>query len=311
MLAQLTKEYPQDVRVVFRYFPISSHDKAVIAAQAAEAAGLQKKFWEMHNLLFAKQQDWAGQTPDQFETWVIQQAAGLGLDEKKFAADLKSETVAAKIKNAQQEAERIGLPGTPFVLINGKIYQGPRDLQSLDAIVKLTSLQERQFTECPPMSIDPHKQYLATLETDKGDVVLQLYPDKAPMAVNSFVFLARHGWFDGVPFHRVLPGFVAQTGDPSGTGYGGPGYAFSNEIDPSLKFDREGVVGMANAGADSNGSQFFITYGPAPDLNGKYTIFGQVVQGMDVLQKLTPRNPDQGGELPPGDKILKVTIAEK
>jgi cyclophilin family peptidyl-prolyl cis-trans isomerase len=172
-------------------------------------------------------------------------------------------------------------------------------------------LEERQFTQCPPMTIDPTKQYVATLHTDKGDIVIELYADKAPIAVNSFIFLARNGWFDGVTFHRVIPGFVAQAGDPSGTGFGTPGYAFKNEISSDLKFDGPGVVGMANAGADSNGSQFFITYSAAPTLDGAFTIFGHVIQGMDVATSLTPRNPDENADLPPGDKILSVTIEEK
>jgi cyclophilin family peptidyl-prolyl cis-trans isomerase len=148
------------------------------------------------------------------------------------------------------------------------------------------------------------------LHTEKGDITLDLFADKAPLAVNNFVFLARQGWFDGITFHRVLPDFMAQTGDPTGTGYGGPGYAFDNEI-TDLKFDGPGVLGMANAGPGSNGSQFFITYAPAPHLDGGFTIFGRLISGMDVLQKLTPRDPSQPVELPPGDKLVHVTIIEK
>jgi cyclophilin family peptidyl-prolyl cis-trans isomerase len=131
------------------------------------------------------------------------------------------------------------------------------------------------------------------------------------MAVNSFVFLAQNGWFDNITWHRVLPDFVAQSGDPSGTGFGGPGYVFKNEISDSLKFDRAGLLGMANSGADTNGSQFFVTYKESPDLDGKYTVFGEVTSGMDVVKKLTPRNPSQAGELPEGDKILSVSIEVK
>ncbi|HEX9091175.1 MAG TPA: peptidylprolyl isomerase [Anaerolineales bacterium] len=182
---------------------------------------------------------------------------------------------------------------------------------NLAAVIRLTMLEEKQFTQCPTMTIDPTKQYAATLHTVKGDIVIELYADKAPIAVNSFIFLARNGWFDGVTFHRVIPGFVAQAGDPSGTGYGTPGYAFKTEISPDLTFDGPGVVGMANAGADSNGSQFFITYAAQPKLDGSYTIFGRVIQGMDVATNLTPRDPGTSGDLPPGDKILSVTIDEK
>ncbi|MFZ2097029.1 MAG: peptidylprolyl isomerase [Anaerolineales bacterium] len=185
------------------------------------------------------------------------------------------------------------------------------NIGNLSSVVLLTMLEDRQFTVCPPMTINPTKQYIATLHTEKGDIVIELYADKAPIAVNSFIFLAKNGWFDNVTFHRVIPGFVAQTGDPSGTGYGTPGYAFKNEISPDLKFDGPGVVGMANAGADSNGSQFFITYAAQPTLDDGYTIFGHVIQGMDVVTNLTPRDPSQGTDLPSGDKILSVIIQEK
>ena len=115
---------------------------------------------------------------------------------------------------------------------------------NLSAVIQLTMMEERQFTECPPMAIDsPTKQYMATLHTEKGDIVIELYADKAPLAVNSFIFLAQHGWFDGVTFHRVIPGFVAQAGDPSGTGYGTPGYAFKDEISSDLKYDGAGCGG--------------------------------------------------------------------
>ncbi len=134
-------------------------------------------------------------------------------------------------------------------------------------------------------------------------------PDKAPITVNSFVFLARQGYFDGLTFHRVLQGFMAQGGDPTGTGSGGPGYEFVNE-DSDLTFDKPGVVAMANAGRDTNGSQFFITFGPQPRLNGGYTIFGQVISGMDVVNGIRLRNPEQNPP-EPGDAMQSVTITEK
>ncbi|MCD6520765.1 MAG: peptidylprolyl isomerase [Anaerolineae bacterium] len=161
------------------------------------------------------------------------------------------------------------------------------------------------------MMIDSNKEYEAVLKTEKGDIRIKLFADKAPRTVNNFVFLARQGFYDGVTFHRVIPGFVAQTGDPTGTGTGGPGYKFPDEIDPSLHHDKEGVVSMANSGPDTNGSQFFITYGPLPYLDGDYTIFGQVVEGMDIVRALTPRDPSKDPNAPPGDKILKVEIIEK
>ncbi|MDO9348614.1 MAG: peptidylprolyl isomerase, partial [Anaerolineales bacterium] len=173
-----------------------------------------------------------------------------------------------------------------------------------------TLVGTKQYSSAPPMLIDRNKQYFATLKMAKGgEFVIQLYPDKAPITVNSFVFLARQGYFDGVTFHRVLEGFMAQGGDPTGTGMGGPGYQFVNE-DNDLKFDKAGVVAMANAGRDTNGSQFFITFGPVERLNGGYTIFGQVISGMDVVNGITRRDPDQNPTFP-GDAIESITITEE
>lgn len=210
-----------------------------------------------------------------------------------------------------EAAKQLSIPAVPLIFINGNIQQSyVLDYQNMSDTIGLIALGQKQFTHCPPFNIDTSKQYIATIETDKGDIVIGLFPDKAPLAVNSFVFLAREGWFDGVTFHRVIPGFAAQTGDPSGTGRGNPGYLFNNETS-DLQFDKPGLVGMANSGPDTNGSQFFITFAPAAHLNGGYTIFGRVLSGLDVAEQLTPRDPEQDTLLPPGDKIIKVTIEEK
>jgi cyclophilin family peptidyl-prolyl cis-trans isomerase len=139
--------------------------------------------------------------------------------------------------------------------------------------------------------------------------VIQLLPSKAPVTVNNFVFLARQGFYNGTTFHRVLENFMAQGGDPSGTGSGGPGYIFANEYS-DLKFDQPGVVAMANYGLDTNGSQFFITFVPTPTLNGGYTIFGQVISGMDVVNGITRRDPTQNPSFS-GDVIESITISEQ
>jgi cyclophilin family peptidyl-prolyl cis-trans isomerase len=215
------------------------------------------------------------------------------------------------VEHELEQSLSIGLRATPFLLINGQIYNGPRDYNSLEQIIRLIVLGKRQFTTCPEMTIDPLKQYMATLHTEKGDITIQLYADKAPMTVNSFVFLARNGWYDSITFHRVILGYIAQTGDPSGTGMGGPGYLYDNEPNGNLSFDRPGVVAMANSGTNTNGSQFFITYGPQNDLNGRFTIFGQVIEGLDILTKLTPRNPDADINPLPGVLLISVTILEK
>jgi cyclophilin family peptidyl-prolyl cis-trans isomerase/protein-disulfide isomerase len=311
VLSKLQTKYPKDLRIVYRHFPLSNDDKAALATQAAEAAGLQGKFWEMHDLLLAQQKDWAGLSVNQFQEWIVKRAGELGLDAERFKTDMNSAKLTALAKDAFERNAAIGMPGVPFLVVNGLPYNAPVDFPNLDTMTALMLLAQRQFSDCPPMNVDPNKQYRAILHTEKGDITLELFADKAPLAVNSFIFLARNHWFDGVTFHRVIPGFVAQAGDPTGTGIGGPGYAFDNEISPDLTFDGAGVLGMANAGPGSNGSQFFITYSAVPQLNGGYTIFGKLVSGMDELQKLTPRDPSTAMDLPPGDKILGVEIVEK
>ena len=176
--------------------------------------------------------------------------------------------------------------------------------------IEVPPITSKQYDAPPPMTIDVNKQYFATVKLVKGgEFVIHLFPDKAPIAVNSFVFLAREGYFTSVTFHRVLEGFMAQTGDPTGSGMGGPGYEFVNE-DNDLTFASAGVVAMANAGRDTNGSQFFITFGPAEHLNGGYTIFGQVTEGMDVVNSITLRDPDKNPDYP-GDAIQSITINEQ
>ncbi|MBI3161795.1 MAG: peptidylprolyl isomerase [Chloroflexi bacterium] len=165
-----------------------------------------------------------------------------------------------------------------------------------------------RFGPAPELLIDTTQSYFATFTmANGGEFTVELYADKAPITVNSFVFLSCKGYFDGVTFHRVIDGFMAQGGDPSGTGMGGPGYEFVNE-DSDLTFDKAGVLAMANAGRDTNGSQFFITFAPAEFLNGGYTIFGQVIGGMDVVNSITRRDPEQNPSYS-GDAIENIIIA--
>jgi cyclophilin family peptidyl-prolyl cis-trans isomerase len=148
------------------------------------------------------------------------------------------------------------------------------------------------------LKIDPAKQYTATIETNRGVIVVKLYASQTPRTVNNFVCLAEDGYYDGVTFHRVIPDFMVQGGDQDGTGRGGPGYTFKDEFDPKLKHDKPGVLSMANAGPGTNGSQFFITHVPTPWLDGKHSVFGQVTQGMDVVNAIEQ-----------GDVMLSVRIA--
>ena len=188
----------------------------------------------------------------------------------------------------------------PWLLINGSIYQGPRDYRSLENLVGLLLLEKKQFTECPAFIIDPQKQYFARLETAKGEIILQLLPQQAPLAVDNFVFLARQGWYDGVTFHRVIPGYIAQSGDPSGSGFGTPGYAFPDDLN-NLRFDQPGMLAMASPGPDSNGSQFFITYQANALLDGGLLAFGDIdlgdaAAGLGLDQQLIHREAGMTGQ---------------
>lgn len=164
----------------------------------------------------------------------------------------------------------------------------------------------RQYDNPPAMAIDPDQPLKAIIHTERGEITVRLLPEVAPFTVNNFVFLAREGFYDGCTFHRVVPGFVAQGGDPTGTGRGGPGYRFQDELsDAPFK---QGVLGMANAGPNTNGSQFYLMLGDAPHLNGRYSAFGKVEAGLDVALALRHRDPATDQE--PGDRIDTIEIIE-
>jgi peptidyl-prolyl cis-trans isomerase B (cyclophilin B) len=159
-------------------------------------------------------------------------------------------------------------------------------------------MTDKQWTAPPEMQIDTAKTYLVSMETSKGTMELELYPEHAPKTVNNFVFLVKEGYYDGVSFHRVISNFMIQGGDPTGTGRGGPGYRFEDEFaDNPLKHERA-VISMANAGPNTNGSQFFITHAPQPHLDGKHTVFGKVVTGVEIVDAIAQ-----------GDTMVKLTVS--
>lgn len=166
----------------------------------------------------------------------------------------------------------------------------------------------KRYAQPPSLVIDPGKTYHARIRTDKGDITLRLFADKAPRTVNNFVFLAREHYYDGVIFHRVIDNFMAQTGDPTGTGTGGPGYSFADEFHPDLRHDGPGVLSMANAGPNTNGSQFFLTHVATPWLDDKHSVFGRVVKGLEVLRSIPARDP--GSPKAPAVSIQSIDIAE-
>jgi cyclophilin family peptidyl-prolyl cis-trans isomerase len=169
-------------------------------------------------------------------------------------------------------------------------------------------MTDRTYDRPPEMALRPDADYYANLITEKGTVRIRLFATEAPETVNNFVFLAREGYFDGTTFHRVIEGFMAQGGDPTGTGTGGPGYRIRDEFHPDLRHDRPGILSMANRGPNTGGSQFFITHVPTPWLDDRHAVFGEVVEGMEVVNALRERDPQSDRE--PGDRIERVEIEE-
>ena len=167
-------------------------------------------------------------------------------------------------------------------------------------------MDNKEWSSPPKMTIDEQNEYTAVIETDLGNIVLRLFANESPITVNNFVFLAQEGYYDGVMFHRVIHDFMVQGGDPTGTGSGGPGYMFEDEVNNGLKFDKPGLLAMANAGPGTNGSQFFITHVPTPHLTGNHTIFGEVIEGMDTVFAIPERNPQNAKDN--GVIMSKVTI---
>ncbi len=167
----------------------------------------------------------------------------------------------------------------------------------------------KQYKSPPEMKIDPKKKYKARMKTGKGDILIELFADKAPRTVNNFVFLAREGFYDNTTFHRVIKPFMVQGGDPTGTGRGGPGYDFADEFHPSLKHNSPGILSMANAGPNTNGSQFFITHIPTPHLDNHHAVFGKVTEGMDVVNAIPERDPGRARQ--PGETLIAVEIIEE
>jgi cyclophilin family peptidyl-prolyl cis-trans isomerase/protein-disulfide isomerase len=314
VLDQLIENHGPDLRVTYRLFPVPASevaglDKSELSARAAIAAGNQERFWEMRDLLHKQYAEWVELSPGDFTAWLQNRAEDLDLDVARFSTDLESTQTYTASQESYEAAAALGINSIPTVFVNGQLQErAALSYGGLDSTIGLIALGARQHRACPPFELDRTRQYSATLHTEKGDIVIQLLAERAPLAVNSFVFLARNGWFDGTTFHRVIPGFVAQGGDPSGTGSGGPGYYFKNEVFVDLRFDKPGVVGMANSGPDTNGSQFFITYAPQPQLDGAYTIFGQVIDGMTVVESLTPRDAQVSPGSPPGDSVTSVTV---
>ncbi len=309
VLAQIRQAHEADIRLIFRPYPlIPLHDKASLAAQAAHAAGVQGSFWVMHDLLFDRQQEWQALSIEEFHAWLLRAAGEGGLDAHALDRDLTNARYEALINQAFLDAYSSGIPGTPVLYFNGELFAADLSAASLEAAVRLVLLQQRQFAAYPEPVIQPDAHYVVRLVFDAGEMLAELYPESAPLAVNSFVFLAQQGWYDNTPVHRVLPGVLVEMGDPTGTGLGGPGYFFRTEVDPTLTFEQAGVLALSSVGPDTNGSQFFVTLKPLPELNGSRTILGRVLAGLGWASRLPARDPMQDLLTPPAATLQRVII---
>lgn len=292
--SQIEARHPGTIRLVFRHFPLLSlHDKADIAGAAAEVAAKNGKFWEMHDALFEGQVEWANLDREAFVKWVTQTAGAIDLDSELFLEDLSSGDELEAMVQAYQEGLMAGIPGTPFIFLNGEWYRLNPTPINLEASIQLELIKQRQYMAPPQVNLRSDNLLFAHLELDQGEIVIQLYPEIAPATVASFIFLAEDGWYDNMGFHSVQRGRSVESGDPTGTGLGGPGYLLLDEVSDTLNFDEIGMVAMSSVGPNTNGSRFFINLAPLPYLNGARTIFGQVIEGLDLIAALDDRDPYQ------------------
>jgi len=311
-LAEIQQRNADSVRVILRQYPRPDvEDKSIVAAYAAEAAALENHYWEMNNRLYSQQTDWLKLDPDEFQTWLAAQAASMGISAAEWESNLKDERVIAAIGQTLQDAVPLQIQSTPVLFYNHIIVKSAVDVDSLTVLLDYFLLPEKAYSACPPQVLDPIKRYSATFETEKGEIIFDLYPQIAPLSVNNFVFLAREGWYDNTSFFRVIPGFVAQGGDPSNSGLGTPGYGIELEVDPAYRFDAPGLLALSHDSAGLSGSQFFINYAALPEMDGQFTIIGRIRSGMEVLNSFRPRNPETDEILLPAEALISVTIKEE
>ncbi len=310
VLFQVVDLHPEEVELAFRHYPVvAEFDKDSIAGQAVEAAGRQDLFWEMARLLVDRHAEWSVLPPESFRSWLYEQSSGLGLEPTAFRQDIDGGRYTAYLADAFHQATSAGIPGLPTIFLNGVVLRFSPTALNLESAVRLEILGTRQFPEEPPLTLEPQAGYTVTLETGAGEVVLQLLPDSAPRAVNSFIFLADQGWFDRTNFYRVEPRRLVEMGDPSSTGFGDPGYHLPDELDSGLDFNQPGMVALSSAGPGTGGSRLIITLRPFPEWNGTRTIFGRVIEGLEILEGLPARDPAVDLLAPDPIVIRRVRIA--
>jgi cyclophilin family peptidyl-prolyl cis-trans isomerase/protein-disulfide isomerase len=309
VLHELQALHPDDIRLVFRDFPLLTiREKSALAAQAAASASEQGHFWEMHDLLFTRYDEWSALTLEEFSSWLIRVAPSADVDASALSNDLQTRRFEIYVADAYNQAVAAGIPGAPYLFFNRDLFMLPPTLVNLEANVRLTLLTERQFASPPDFNLDLTADYYARIRLNIGEVILDLYEDSAPQAVNSFVFLAQSGWYDGTPAFRVVRGQYVEFGDPTGTGLGTSGYSYGLESSPAVTFDQPGVVGVAGDDPSTNGSRFFVALTALPMYDGERTVLGQVVSGLDLLDSLTARDPLTDLLVDPQAVILNVVI---
>lgn len=314
VLTQFLEDHP-NVRLVYRHFPLDFHQYAMVTSEAAEAAGEQGKFWEMHNLLFDTAADWSILSEEDLVTQLIDYAEELELDVARFAEELEAGTYREKIQAQYDEARELGLGGTPTFLFNNFIYPSDIGLYygGMESFLNILNNQDKFFFDAPPeVVVAEDDVYQATLKTTKGDLLVDLYPESAPLHVNSFVHLAQESWYDGANFFFVQDDFVAVTGDPTNTTIGYPGYQCKGE--ERLVVNKPGLVWSLGNG------QFFITLGELAyqrmvadaqsqgEEPAQFALIGEVVEGMEVLDLLTRLSV--GDPVAP-DVLLQVEVTKK
>lgn len=310
----LRDKYGDDLRFSYRHLPLTSiHDKAIITAEATEAAAAQGKFWEMHDLLYERQQEWSGLSEEEIVGQLVEYAGELELDTDQFETALTEHTYREEILADYEAYQEYGQMATPTYVVNNIFYPTREfgGFGQLEGFIGLVTTQEEMYDSVPPQVIEADKDYVATIRTSKGDIVVNLFDDEVPTNVNSFAFLAQDGWYDGLDFFFVDPEQVALSGDPTNSGgalpY--PGYTCGDETTPDISFDEAGMLALYTRAPNRNSSSFFINYTPQPDFTGSFTIIGEVTEGMDVAESLTARQP--GPDQPEPDVIETIVIKEE
>lgn len=308
IIDRLLEQHPNAVSFEYRHLPLSQHDKATLAVAAVEAAGRQGKFWSLHRLLYSQQADWNNLSSSAFRDYVADAAADLGLNVGSFLASVNRLNLLHWKATIRRHAQDTPTPidvisETPYLLVNGVHWTGPETFEALETNIRILEARA-ETSSMEPVALGSESRILAQVNTNLGAFTIELLRDAAPRNVDSFVALAKRGWYNSAPFYRVLPGFLVRTGDPTGTGLGGTGYTVDAEISDTVQFDRAGLVAMESL-ADG---RFFVTLRELHQFDGKFTIFGAVIAGLDILESMPERGLGTGLADPFAAWIVTIKI---